>query len=78
MESGDARYPTSISSGGPSWKDTRRSPPDRDRAGVGLKRSGFAKGRVGRRGVSIPGQPDLDQLTTGSKSYLRGHAVEDW
>ena len=28
VESGDARYPTSISSGGPSWKETRRSPRD--------------------------------------------------
>ena len=35
-----------ISSGSPSWKETRGFAPDCGVAGVGLKRSGFAAGRV--------------------------------
>ena len=41
-----------ISSGGPPWNDTFRPSPDLGVAGVGLKRSGLASGRVERRGGS--------------------------
>lgn len=54
--SGEARRPISISSGGPSWNETRRPFPDCGRGGVGLNRSGFANGRDGRLGGSITGQ----------------------
>lgn len=49
FESEPPRYESLISSGGPSWKETRR------RSGVGeddLNRSGFACGRAGLRGGS--------------------------
>lgn len=49
LGSGEARYPTSISSGGPSWKETRWPLFDWGWGGVDLKRSGFARGRVERR-----------------------------
>lgn len=41
-----------MSSGGPPWKETLR-PSDRGVVGVGLKRSGFARGRVERRAGAI-------------------------
>lgn len=40
-----------ISSGGPPWNDTFRPSADFGVAGVGLKRSGLASGRVERRGA---------------------------
>jgi hypothetical protein len=43
----------SISSGGPPWKETLRPSEDLGAAGVGLKRSGFARGRVERRAGAI-------------------------
>ena len=38
-----------MSSGGPSWKDTLLMLPVVGGEGVGLKRSGFARGRLERR-----------------------------
>ena len=51
-------------SGGPSWKETRRPPWPCGREGVGLKRSGFAKGRLDRR--------------CGAVSVSDGASSEDW
>ena len=42
---------SAISSGGPSWNDTRRPPGAADCV-VGLKRSGFASG-LDRRGAAL-------------------------
>lgn len=53
VESGDARYGVSISSGGPSWNETLRPFPDCGRGGVGLNNSGLAKGLVDRLGGSV-------------------------
>lgn len=51
---GEARYRESISSGGPSTKETRR-PEVLGVEGVGLKRLGLARGRVGRGGGTVMG-----------------------
>lgn len=61
-------------SGGPSWKETRRPPGPCGREGVGLNRSGFAKGRLDRRcgAVSVSDGADFGQLDS---SYILGLSI---
>ena len=61
-ESGDLRYGVPISSGGPSRNETWRPFPDCGRWGVGLNRSGLARGLLGGS-VKIQFNPNLKEGT---------------
>jgi hypothetical protein len=66
-----------ISSGGPPWKATFLPSPDLGVAGVGLKRSGLARGRVERRG----GASDLlkqRRYYEGNTTHLHRHHSSEY
>lgn len=67
-----------ISSGGPGEKATFRPSPDFGVAGVGLKRSGLARGRVDRRGGAIDQLEVCSQKWTCTTDHHHHHSASGY
>lgn len=67
-----------ISSGGPSWKETCLPASDWGRGGVGLNRSGLARGRLERRGGAEADQSRTYVVSNLAYAYLRHLSGASW